>query len=351
MYNPKYTECFQMLIIKKELENIREKLSSDLPDLPNETATRMNVVDPLLRALGWNTSDCKEVYPEFPTPNGRVDYALCSPSSEPLCFIEAKPVGKIDDADAQLFEYIDNSPVSIAVSTDSEKWRFFYPPGEGTWEDRQICTRDLINDEIPQNAEFFQNYLSYQAVQSGDAANTMRIQAYLPDVLEKVRLDDSEDFDKAIAEAIGYRPTDEQVMRSLRTHLSKSQPSSASGPNKNQKRTRKPNERLFVTMHDGTPIDDPNQKIVLFEVMKRLVDKFGGDTVLSADKKRSQGRSPRLIWHKDETDVPGKRRDEKVKPKPYGEYRISQDHRAPQKEKFLSELAKELGIHLEISRS
>lgn len=124
-YNPKYAAYFQMLMVKKELESIRHRL---LSDLPNEMAVRMGVVDPLLSALGWDTRDYKKVYPEFSTPNGRVDYALCSESSEPLCFIEAKPIGKIGDADAQLFEYVDSLQVSIVVSTDGQEWHFFIQP-------------------------------------------------------------------------------------------------------------------------------------------------------------------------------------------------------------------------------
>jgi len=42
----------------------------------NETLTRYALIDPLLRALGWDTEDPEQVVPEFTTEAGRPDYAL-----------------------------------------------------------------------------------------------------------------------------------------------------------------------------------------------------------------------------------------------------------------------------------
>lgn len=348
-YNPKYAAYFQMLMVKKELESIRHRL---LSDLRNEMAVRMGVVDPLLSALGWDTRDYKKVYPEFSTPNGRVDYALCSESSEPLCFIEAKPLGKIDGTKEQLFGYTEYSEVSIAVLTDGQEWHFFYAPGEGTWEDKQVHTLDLIDGKVQENAKFFQSYLSYQAVRSGGAENAMRsdyansviekkMKAHCPDeaALKHLLDDGPEDISLAtyFENAIGQRPTDQQVYRFFKSVTQ-------SSPEEIQSQKRGPNERLYVKMHDGTVIDFPKQNAVLFEVMKRLVDEFGGDTIIAADKKRPS--SPRLIWHEDETDVPGGRIW-----KPYSEYRIVRDHKVDRKKQFLNELARELGIVLCIKTS
>ena len=345
-------------MIEKTLEKIRQRLSSDLP---NETAVRMGIVNPLLKALGWDTGEFKKVYPEFHTPNGRVDYALCSPSSEPLCFIEVKPVGKTDDAEEQLLGYTDSFPVPIAVLTDAREWRFFYPPGEGTWKDRQVHTLDLINGEIRENTKFLQRYLSEQAVRSGHAVSEIKniyenrmierkMKANCPNLEALKQILSSEDdqegkisvtehLAKHFENEIGQRPTDQQIFHFIRS-FNQTPPEEipdTSRRNRSQKRGR--NERLHVTMSDGKEIDGPKQNAVLFKVIKRLVDEFGGERVLSADRKRPS--SPRLIWHKDETDVPGSR-----KSKQYGKYRIVQDHRADRKKQFIDELARELGIDI-----
>lgn len=41
----------------------------------NEMLTRYMLIDPVLRALGWDTEDPDVVVPECTTANGRMDYA------------------------------------------------------------------------------------------------------------------------------------------------------------------------------------------------------------------------------------------------------------------------------------
>ena len=42
----------------------------------NETRSRMALIDPLLQALGWDTTDPFLVIPEYDAGGGQVDYAL-----------------------------------------------------------------------------------------------------------------------------------------------------------------------------------------------------------------------------------------------------------------------------------
>lgn len=358
-------------MVEKEIESIRHRL---LSDLPNEMAVRMGVVDPLLRALGWDTSDYKKVYPEFSTPNGRVDYALCSESSEPLCFIEAKPIGKIDnDTKKQLFGYNAYFRVSVAVLTDGQEWHFFYFPGEDTWEDWQVHTLDLINSEIQENATFFQRHLSYQAVRSGSAVSAMKsdyensviekkMKAHCPDADTLMHLLSAEDdqlgdvsirefLAKSFENAIGQRPTDQQVDRFLKSVLfPENQPSPDPVPRKNQSQKRERNERLHVTMHDGTVIsedDFKDQNGVVFEVMKRLVDEFGGDKVIAADKKGSRNGFPFFI---NDVEIIRPRKKSPIKVEEYCGYYIAQGYDIDQKKDYLKRLADNLGIDLDVDR-
>ena len=60
-----------------ELCSFMGRLKSN-PRLKNfdEAATKQAVVLPLLRILGWDTSNVDEVYPEYSVEKKRVDYAL-----------------------------------------------------------------------------------------------------------------------------------------------------------------------------------------------------------------------------------------------------------------------------------
>ena len=55
----------------------------DRPSL-DEYQTRYALIDPILRALGWDSEDPKSCYPEWHYENQRVDYALfpCSTAQD-----------------------------------------------------------------------------------------------------------------------------------------------------------------------------------------------------------------------------------------------------------------------------
>ncbi len=59
----------------------------------SEALTRYVLIDPVLRALGWNTSDPDQVRPEFPTETGSPDYGLLI-EGKPLVTVEAKALAK-----------------------------------------------------------------------------------------------------------------------------------------------------------------------------------------------------------------------------------------------------------------
>ena len=60
----------------------------------NEAATRAVLIDPILRALGWDTSNTYMVEVEKTLSQTRVDYALYNQSSDVKVIIEAKPLGE-----------------------------------------------------------------------------------------------------------------------------------------------------------------------------------------------------------------------------------------------------------------
>lgn len=57
----------------------------------NEADTRYVLIDPLLRALGWETENSESVCPEYFLGQGSADYAIFD-KKKPLVFIEAKPL-------------------------------------------------------------------------------------------------------------------------------------------------------------------------------------------------------------------------------------------------------------------
>ena len=91
----------------------------------NETRTRMALIDPLLRVLGWDVSDPSVVTPEYNVGNGRADYALLNRDERPAALIEAKhfsePLERTNHQE-QVFTYALMQQVRYAGLTDGDRW-------------------------------------------------------------------------------------------------------------------------------------------------------------------------------------------------------------------------------------
>ena len=73
----------------KLAETLKTRVSVHGAELgASEIRTRYALIDPLLRELGWDTSDPSAVIPEYSSGSGRADYALMS-TGKPAIMVEA----------------------------------------------------------------------------------------------------------------------------------------------------------------------------------------------------------------------------------------------------------------------
>ena len=93
----------------------------------NETRTRMALIDPLLKALGWNIGDPGMVTPEHKVSGGWADYALLRPDGIPAATVEAKKLGTQlkDDDRAQMLKYAITDGIKYAGLTDGNNWELY----------------------------------------------------------------------------------------------------------------------------------------------------------------------------------------------------------------------------------
>ncbi len=78
--------------IRRAVRRARENIKSQRNLLENsEAQTRIVLIDPVLRAVGWDTSNPAMVRSEYGANGGFVDYALLNPETEsPLIIVETK---------------------------------------------------------------------------------------------------------------------------------------------------------------------------------------------------------------------------------------------------------------------
>ena len=136
----------------------------------SEAEISQGVVKRVLHELDWPVFDVQVVAPEFKIGPRKADYALCHPPGKPSVLVEVKDLGKADGkGEKQLFEYCFHQGVPIAVLTDGRTWSFFFPAGQGSYEERRFARIDLVEEDSRHSATTLARYLDVGAVRSGDA--------------------------------------------------------------------------------------------------------------------------------------------------------------------------------------
>ncbi|MFZ5496485.1 MAG: type I restriction enzyme HsdR N-terminal domain-containing protein [Verrucomicrobiota bacterium] len=197
---------------------------------PNEQAISQGIVLRVLQELGWDTWDTNIVWPEYQTGEGRADFALCHPASNPSIFIEVKQPGKAEDAVRQALEYAFHTGVPFVVLTDGRTWSFYLPAEQGSYEDRRVYKLDLFERPPAEAATTLDRYLARARVESGEALDTARkeyrsrnrksqARSAIPDAWRELVEKGDELLVELLASAVesktGVRPDDDDVAEYL----------------------------------------------------------------------------------------------------------------------------------------
>jgi len=119
-------------------EQIRELVSlldKNKDRVTSEEATKMALVVPVLKVLGYDITDPDEVIPEYTADyhglkkDEKIDYVLCI-NKKPKILIEVKSAGiKLPEKSSQLLKYFVamklKFPVRFAILTNGDQYKFF----------------------------------------------------------------------------------------------------------------------------------------------------------------------------------------------------------------------------------
>lgn len=118
----------------------------------NEMAVRDQVVNPILRNLGWNPENPEEVLPNVYTEEGIPDYSLIKDGKKML-FVEAKKLSvDVEQREImrQLARYSFGEGTKYGVLTNGAVWILIRSFEEGTTlTERIVWKADLENEEAP----------------------------------------------------------------------------------------------------------------------------------------------------------------------------------------------------------
>lgn len=205
-----------------EVQSVIEKWQSDerLTSL-DEAKVQQVIVLPILRGLGWNPDNDREVDPQYRVEDGKVDYALLIGSAVKV-FIEAKNGGESLEKQThqeQLLRYSFKRGVRIAVLTNGATWWFYLPLQEGSWEQRKFYAVEFDKQSGAEIAQKFVTLLSKANVSSGKAVQTAedlykrhQIAEALPKAWNQLVNDTIADLLTTRAEELcGHKPDENEV--------------------------------------------------------------------------------------------------------------------------------------------
>ncbi len=133
-----------------DLQDIARAVKRNLPKMKRSEAATISVsISPFIRALGYNSQDLDEVYPQYPILNtDAVDYAILRDDA-PVIFVEAKSAGnKLQNKEwKQLFQYF-NAEIGlrIGILTNGVEYRFYTDhKADNIMDEEPFMTLDLLN--------------------------------------------------------------------------------------------------------------------------------------------------------------------------------------------------------------
>lgn len=155
--------------VEKVLSNA-EKLKASKSG--NEANTKALLIEPVLRALGWDLEDIDQVDREVAVFDGtKLDYAL-KIDGEPHLYLEAKGVKQsLDDKQfiSQTINYANNDGISWCVLTNGLRYRVYKSTEPVSMDEKLLFEVDLASDKegsLTQRAEILRQ-LSREAVSAG----------------------------------------------------------------------------------------------------------------------------------------------------------------------------------------
>lgn len=117
----------------------------------NEQAVRDQIVNPILRNLGWNPENPEEVQPNISTEEGAPDYSLFK-NGKRILFVETKKLSvDIEQREVirQLAKYSFSEGTKYGVLTNGAVWILIRSFEEGTTlTERIVWKTDLENEEL-----------------------------------------------------------------------------------------------------------------------------------------------------------------------------------------------------------
>ena len=171
------------------IQSLQERIRRDGDTIgSNEIRTRTALVDPLLNALGWDTTNPAMVIPEYAAGSGTADYALLRVAPDGntpvIAFIEAKRLHEpLENHRAQMLTYANMTGVKYAGLTNGDRWELYEVFKEAPLHERRILDVSIRREPAFDCAVKFLPF-KWPGLETGEAFSRKSVQRLLFDALE-----------------------------------------------------------------------------------------------------------------------------------------------------------------------
>lgn len=192
-----------------KLKEFTGAIPKKLEHIDSEETTKIALITPFLRLMGYDTTDPSVVKAEYTADVGvkqgeKVDFAILE-DGEPVIFIECKSAqNSLTEANiSQLYRYFSITDVQIGILTNGLEYRFYTTANDNRMDDKPFLEIDLLNlsnKDIKELEKFKdENFNVDEAV---DRADNLKYRNSIKKVLMKEFENPSDEFIRAIGKQV-----------------------------------------------------------------------------------------------------------------------------------------------------
>jgi len=139
------------MTFEDEILEFAKEIPAKLEHIDTEETTKIALITPFLRLMGYDTTNPAEVRAEYTADVGskkgeKVDFAILE-DGEPIIFIECKPATNDLNTDniSQLFRYVAITDVQIGLLTNGIEYKFFTTGDDNKMDEKPFLDIDILN--------------------------------------------------------------------------------------------------------------------------------------------------------------------------------------------------------------
>ena len=197
------------MTFEDEIKEFAKDIPAKLEHIDTEETTKIALITPFLRLMGYDTTNPAEVRAEYTADVGtkqgeKVDFAILE-NDEPIIFIECKSATNDLNTDniSQLYRYFSITNVQIGVLTNGIEYKFFTTAEDNRMDERPFLDIDILNltkKDIKELEKFAKPNFDVDEVVS--RADNLKYRNLIKKQLLNEFENPSEDFVKAIGKQV-----------------------------------------------------------------------------------------------------------------------------------------------------